>query len=235
MNEPRTWTLPEEPPVGTVVGAGTPDGRRWKRRENLWFQLREDGQLGLAFVFGLTWPSLLRECNGTVREYPDPADPDGRQSELDKLRAEVERLTNAAEYTKRDHDVLLSWVSRFVTSLNGEWVPEAELNGQCVKAEAALANLRQSLRDAAENRALAEKDRDNTNQNARVAGEQLFRAQRERGEALTRQATAQAWVVQLVRAATGTFDFDSPREPQVANAITCILAARKHAGAAVTP
>lgn len=170
MSEPRTWTLPEEPPVGTVVGP-LEDGSkplRWKRFPPFgsWFSISSVGeQVGLA----QTWHDVLGATRSGLRDYPDAskgdppqcvahgavacavcslnpsscagdspecatfsdtgmhwdtcpnrvrgvqpdggwlmgngrvvgpspvADPDGRQSELDRLRAEVQRLTDEAE------------------------------------------------------------------------------------------------------------------------------------------
>ena len=107
MTEPRTWTLPEEPPVGTVVGpadwdeGAEPDLRRFKRiREDHWVMVDAGTGEPKPLIFALmgvtgTWLWVLGECSDGVIVVPDPADPDGRQAELDKLRADVARLDRA--------------------------------------------------------------------------------------------------------------------------------------------
>jgi hypothetical protein len=96
VSEPQTWTRVVEPPVGTVVGPlNEYDGSRWKRVTDLegvdarWAALAAGRETPVRYTFG----GILEMC-GTVREYPDPADPDDRQQELDALRAKVAELSD---------------------------------------------------------------------------------------------------------------------------------------------
>jgi hypothetical protein len=84
--------------MGTVVGPvdDEKDKRRWRRAvtgsEQKWMVTHTWRGDSVLEAFWYSWHELLEIG---VREYPDPADPDGRQSELDALRQENARLDQA--------------------------------------------------------------------------------------------------------------------------------------------
>ncbi|TDP97663.1 hypothetical protein [Labedaea rhizosphaerae] len=114
LSEPSELiTLPDEPPGGTVVApanyAETGDMTRWRRID---FEAQRGTWVKCNPVTSryVSWTTVLEQSGGgvVVVVVPDSVDPDldGRQGELDTLRAEVARLTGVeAELRQANHRV----------------------------------------------------------------------------------------------------------------------------------
>lgn len=63
-DQPGSWQMPDEPPVGTVVTDGS---AKWQRDEDLWWR---EGGVGC----GLTWGELLHKGGLVTEVLPTPAE-----------------------------------------------------------------------------------------------------------------------------------------------------------------
>jgi len=142
--------------VGTVVGpVNEGDQRRWKFIGEYWVCLQDlSGKPSGAPRSPWSWRTILNNCDPAgVREYPDSADPDGYQSELDALRADVERLNRAlvdaaenltqAEKDRDDNAQNAQVVSEQLSRAQRE-------RGQALQEAAALRRVLASIRRVAE-------------------------------------------------------------------------------------
>lgn len=81
--EPRTWSLPPEPEVGTTVR--TAEGLELTRDRHGW-----KGKLGAATSYSMDWPGAL--CDGPLTEVLDETA--HLKAENEALRARLARITD---------------------------------------------------------------------------------------------------------------------------------------------